>query len=133
MPIAVVDSEINVLRRQAAQRFGGNEKQALELPREIFEEQAQHRVIVGLLLGEVINKNSFTADDVRVHSLIEEMASAYEDPTEIIEYYSKNKELMDSVRHLALEEQGIEILLEKAEVTDKETQFQELMHQDQMS
>ncbi|QLK88308.1 trigger factor [Arsenophonus endosymbiont of Aphis craccivora] len=132
VPIAVVDSEINVLRRQAAQRFGGNEKQALELPREIFEEQAKHRVIVGLLLGEVINKNSLTADDVRVKSLIEEMASAYEDPTEVIEYYSKNKELMDSVRNLALEEQAIEILLEKAEVTDKETQFQELMNQAQM-
>ncbi|MFS1562713.1 MAG: trigger factor [Candidatus Arsenophonus phytopathogenicus] len=132
VPIAVVDSEINVLRRQAAQRFGGNEKQALVLPREIFEEQAKHRVIVGLLLGEVINKNSLTADDVRVKSLIEEMASAYEDPSEVIEYYSKNKELMDSVRNLALEEQAIEILLEKAEVTDKETQFQELMNQAQI-
>lgn len=76
VPTAVVDSEINVLRRQAAQRFGGNEKQALELPREIFEEQAKHRVIVGLLLGEVINKNSLTADDARVKSLIEDMASA---------------------------------------------------------
>ncbi|MCE1635732.1 trigger factor, partial [Enterobacter hormaechei] len=51
VPAAVVDGEIDVLRRQAAQRFGGNEKQALELPRELFEEQAKRRVVVGLLLG----------------------------------------------------------------------------------
>ncbi|MFP1496488.1 hypothetical protein ACLB1Q_13655 [Escherichia coli] len=35
---------------RARQRFGGNEKQALELPRELFEEQAKRRVVVGLLL-----------------------------------------------------------------------------------
>lgn len=132
VPTTVVDSEINILRRQAKQHFGGNEKQALELPREIFEEQAKHRVIVGLLLGEVINKNSLTADDTRVKSLIEEMASVYEDPSEVIEHYSKNKKLMNSVRDLVLEEQAIEILLEKAKVTDKEIQFQELMNQAQM-
>ena len=34
-----------------------NEKQALELPRELFEEQAKRRVVVGLLLGEVIRTN----------------------------------------------------------------------------
>jgi trigger factor len=46
VPAALIDSEIDVLRRQAAQRFGGNEKQALELPRELFEEQAKRRVLL---------------------------------------------------------------------------------------
>ncbi|XPE56244.1 hypothetical protein ACNKHW_02495 [Shigella flexneri] len=54
VPKAAVDSEIEELRRQAAQRFGGSEKQAMELPRELFEGQAKRRVMVGLLLGEVI-------------------------------------------------------------------------------
>lgn len=91
VPAALIDSEIDVLRRQAAQRFGGNEKQALELPRELFEEQAKRRVVVGLLLGEVIRTNELKADEERVKGLIEEMASAYEDPKEVIEFYSKNK------------------------------------------
>ncbi|MBN0364974.1 trigger factor, partial [Pseudomonas aeruginosa] len=101
-----IDSEIDVLRRQAAQRFGGNEKQALELPRELFEEQAKRRVVVGLLLGEVIRTNELKADEERVKALIEEMASAYEDPSEVVEFYSKNKELMDNMRNVALEEQA---------------------------
>ncbi|QHM76360.1 Trigger factor [Mixta theicola] len=133
VPSALVDGEIDVLRRQAAQRFGGNEKQALELPRELFEEQAKRRVMVGLLLGEVIRTNELKADEDRVKALIEEMASAYEDPQEVIEFYSKNNELMNNMRNVALEEQAVEAVLEKAKVTEKATKFQELMNQTTMA
>ena len=129
VPAALVDSEIDVLRRQAAQRFGGNEQQALELPRELFEEQAKRRVVVGLLLGEVIRTHELKADEARVSTMIEEMASAYEDPQEVIEFYSKNNELMNNMRNVALEEQAVEAVLAKAKVTEKETNFQELMNQ----
>ncbi|AIN17544.1 MULTISPECIES: trigger factor [Yersinia] len=129
VPAALVESEIDVLRRQAAQRFGGNEKQAAELPRELFEEQAKRRVVVGLLLGEVISQHELKADEDRVKALIEEMASAYEDPQEVVEFYSKNKELMNNMRNVALEEQAVETLLAKAKVTEKPTTFSELMNQ----
>ncbi|MHA6310432.1 trigger factor [Pantoea sp. S-LA4] len=129
VPAALIDSEIDVLRRQAAQRFGGNEQQALELPRELFEEQAKRRVVVGLLLGEVIRTHELKADEDRVKALIEEMASAYEDPQEVIEFYSKNNELMNNMRNVALEEQAVEAVLAKAKVTEKETNFQDLMNQ----
>ncbi|GAA3614689.1 MAG: trigger factor [Gibbsiella quercinecans] len=131
VPAALVDGEIDVLRRQAAQRFGGNEQQALELPRELFEEQAKRRVVVGLLLSEVISSHELKADEDRVKALIEEMASAYEDPSEVIEFYSKNKELMNNMRNVALEEQAVEALLAKAKVTEKATTFSELMNQTQ--
>ena len=133
VPAALIDGEIDVLRRQAAQRFGGNEKQALELPRELFEEQAKRRVVVGLLLGEVISTNDLKADEDRVKTLIEEMASAYEDPSEVIKFYSKNKELMNNMRNVALEEQAVEALLAKAKVTEKATTFSELMNQTQQA
>ena len=129
VPKAAVDSEIEELRRQAAQRFGGSEKQAMELPRELFEGQAKRRVMVGLLLGEVISSNELKAEDDRVNALIEEMASAYEDPAEVVEYYNKNKQMMDGIRNLALEEQAVETVLAKAKVTDKETGFTDLMNQ----
>ncbi|MFJ3353978.1 trigger factor [Serratia liquefaciens] len=133
VPAALIDGEVDVLRRQAAQRFGGNEKQALELPRELFEEQAKRRVVVGLLLGEVISTNDLKADEDRVKTLIEEMASAYEDPSEVVEFYSKNKELMNNMRNVALEEQAVEALLAKAKVTEKATTFSELMNQSQQA
>ena len=129
VPAALIDGEVDVLRRQAAQRFGGNEQQALELPRELFEEQAKRRVVVGLLLGEVIRTHELKADEARVSTMIEEMASAYEDPQEVIEFYSKNNELMNNMRNVALEEQAVEAVLAKAKVTEKETNFQDLMNQ----
>ena len=84
VPKALVASEVNVLRQQAMQRFGGqmDPKNMPELPAELFEEQAIRRVKVGLLLGEVIRSNELKVDEARVNAIIENAASAYEDPAE---------------------------------------------------
>ncbi|MGF1691913.1 trigger factor [Photobacterium kagoshimensis] len=129
VPAALIDQEINVLRQQAAQRFGGDAKNMPELPRELFEEQAKRRVVVGLLLGAVIKSEELKADDERVKALINEMASAYEDPTEVVAYYEQNEQMMNNMRNVALEEQAIDALIAKAQVTEKEVGFNELMNQ----
>ncbi len=78
VPASAVEQEIEVLRGQAAQRFGGNKEQAAQLPRELFEEQAKRRVQVGLLLAEVIASHELKVDEARAKTMIEEIASAYE-------------------------------------------------------
>lgn len=130
LPKALIDGEVDVLRRQAMQRFGGqmDPAQMPELPAELFTEQAERRVKIGLLLGEVIKGNELKAEDDRVNALIASMASAYEDPKEVVEYYNSNNELMQSMRNLALEEQAIEAVLESAKVTDKEVAFEDFMN-----
>ncbi|MDO6707137.1 trigger factor [Photobacterium sp. 1_MG-2023] len=131
VPAALIDQEVNTLRQQAVQRFGGDANNAPELPRELFEEQAKRRVVVGLLLGEVIKAEELKADDERVKALITEMASAYEDPSEVVAYYEKNEQLMNNMRNVALEEQAIDALLAKAQISEKEISFNELMNQQQ--
>lgn len=128
VPLAAVEQEIEVLRGQAAQRFGGNKEQAAQLPRELFEEQAKRRVQVGLLLSEVISSNELKADEERVKTMIEEIASAYEQPAEVVEYYSKNKELMSNIRNVVLEEQAVDTVLAKAQVTEKASTFDDIMN-----
>ncbi|MEK6213759.1 MAG: trigger factor, partial [Vibrio fluvialis] len=128
VPSALIDQEINVLRQQAAQRFGGNMEAASQLPRELFEEQAKRRVVVGLLLGEVIKAEELKADEEKVKALIEEMATAYEDPTEVIAYYEQNEQMMNNMRNVALEEQAIDAIIAKAQVTEKAISFNELMN-----
>jgi trigger factor len=130
VPQALIDSEIEVLRRQALQRFGNNldPKQLPELPASLFTEQAKDRVKVGLLLGEVIKTNSLQVEDARVQSLIETVASAYEDPQEVIQYYNSNKELLQGMRNVALEEQAIDLVLTKAKVTEEKAKFDEIMN-----
>ncbi|MDD9195631.1 trigger factor [Aliivibrio sp. S3MY1] len=129
VPSALIDQEVDVLRQQAVQRFGGNADTAPELPRELFEEQAKRRVVVGLLLGEVIKTEELKADDEKVKALINEMASAYEDPTEVVAYYEGNEQMMNNMRNVALEEQAIDAILAKAQVSEKEVGFNELMNQ----
>ncbi|PTO93441.1 trigger factor [Vibrio sp. 10N.286.48.B8] len=129
VPSALIDQEIGVLRQQAAQRFGGNTEAADQLPRELFEEQAKRRVVVGLLLGEVIKTEELKADDEKVKAIIEEMATAYEDPTEVIAYYEQSEQMMNNMRNVALEEQAIDAIIAKAQVSDKEVSFNELMNQ----
>ncbi|OGO83533.1 MAG: trigger factor [Chromatiales bacterium RIFOXYA1_FULL_46_5] len=130
VPQALIDSEIDVLRRQALQRFGNNldPKQLPELPAALFTEQAKDRVKVGLLLGEVIKTNSLQVEDARVQSLIETVASAYEDPQEVVQYYNSNKELLQGMRNVALEEQAIDLVLTKAKVTEEKAKFDEIMN-----
>lgn len=128
LPKALIDGEVNVLRQQAMQRFGGQTAHMPELPAELFTEQATRRVKVGLLLGEVIKTNELKAEDERVQALIASMASAYEDPSEVVAYYNSNKELMQNMRNVALEEQAVEALLKSAKVTEKAVAFEEFMN-----
>lgn len=128
VPSALKEQEVNTLRQQALQRFGDNAKNMPELPAELFEEQAKERAQIGILLGEVIRTNELKVDDGKVKELIETTASAYEDPQEVIEYYNTNEQLMQQVRNMALEEQAIELILEKAQVTEKEMTFDEVMN-----
>ena len=56
------------------------------------------------------------------------MASAYEDPSEVVAYYNGNEELMQNMRNVALEEQAVEELLKTATLTEKEVNFEEFMN-----
>lgn len=127
VPSSAVE-EINVLRNQAAQRFGGNTQQAAQLPRELFEAEATRRVQVGLLFSEVIKSNELKADEERAKAMIADIASAYEQPAEVVEYYSKNEELMNNIRNVVLEEQAVDAVLAKAQVTEKVSSFDEIMN-----
>ena len=130
LPSALVAQEVDVLRQQAMQRFQGqmDPKNLPELPSEMFKEQAERRVKIGLLLGEVIKVNELKVDNAKVDELIATAASAYEDPQEVIEYYANNKELMQQMQNVALEEQAVELLVEKAKVKNKKASFKDIMN-----
>ncbi|NUF28103.1 trigger factor [Gilliamella bombicola] len=129
IPVALIDREVDVLRKQALSRFGGNVKPGMELPKELFEAEARKRVATGLLFSEIIESNKLTADEARVQALIDEIATAYEDPKEVLEYYRKDKKAMENIRAVALEDQVVDLLLASAKVTEKNYSFSELMNQ----
>ncbi|WP_111976619.1 trigger factor [Algibacillus agarilyticus] len=128
IPKALIDQEVDSLRQQAVQRFGGNTENVPELPASLFEENAIKRVKTGLVLSEVIKANEIKADDDKVKSLIEDMASAYEDPSEVVNYYMSNEEMLNNMRNVAVEEQSVEFVLSQAKVTEVTKTFDEIMN-----
>ncbi|MBU1465260.1 MAG: trigger factor [Gammaproteobacteria bacterium] len=118
VPSALVDQEVDALRKQAAQQFGGQGFDASQLPAELFQEEAKKRAKLGLLISEVIKKDDMKVDNDRVRSFLEDMAQAYQEPQQVIDFYLKNKEQLAQVQSAVLEEQVVDKLLESAQVTE---------------
>ena len=79
-------------------------------------------------MAEIIKQEKLEVEESRVDTIIESTASAYEDPSEVIEYYKNNQELLNQVRNLAQEEQAIEAILAKAKVNEVKKSFDEVMN-----
>ena len=130
VPKALIANEIQVLRNQMLQRFGGQQQNfdvKSLLPDTMFQEEASRRVTLGLIVGEIVKSSKLKPDAKRVKSMIEEIASTYQEPKEVIEYYSSNQELMAGVESAVLEDQVVDFILSQAKVSEVETNYDEII------
>lgn len=128
VPHAAVHSEIHTLKNQAVERFGGSAKMdPNQLPDQLFQEQAMRRVKLGLLLAESVKRFEVKADADRVRGYIDEMASAYDDPEQVVNFYYSNTENLRQIEALAIEEQVADILLGTATVNAVEMSYADVM------
>jgi trigger factor len=127
LPKALVDQEVSTMRGQMLQQFGGAGNQDLDLqtllPDTMFSENAERRVKLGLVLAEFIARHELKADGEKVREAIEEMASTYETPQEVIDYYYSNQEQLSAVESKVLEDQVVEKLLESAKIAEKDCTY----------
>ncbi len=124
VPSALIANEVDRLRVQAVQQFGGNVEPS-QLPAELFTDQAQRRVALGLIVAQMVKQFDIKADDARVRSTIEEMAAAYQEPEQVIEWYYNNEQQLEDVRAVVLEEQVVDTVLAQAKVTDVTVAYEE--------
>ena len=129
IPKSLVDQEVSALRNQMFQQYGGMQNQDLDLesllPDSMFTENAERRVKLGLVLAEYIEKHELKADGAKVREVIEDMASTYQDPQEVIDYYYSNQQQLSAVESKVLEDQVVEKLLESANIVEKECGYQD--------
>jgi len=129
IPQSLIAQEVDVLRNQMFQQFGGAGGQDMDLksllPDDMFTENAEKRVKLGLVLSELIGKFELKADGDKVRETIEEMASTYQEPEEVINYYYSNQEQLSSIESRVLEDQVVEKLLESAKIAEKECSYQD--------
>ncbi|MET1254706.1 trigger factor [Aliikangiella maris] len=133
VPRAMIDQEIDVLKRQALQQFGGQMANLPDLPSELFEDKAVKRVKLGLIVGEIIKQNKITTDKDAVRAKLEELASVYEQPEEVINYYLSDENRLNEVEQLVLEDNVIAFIQEKAKVTEKSKTFNQVMNPEKES
>lgn len=134
IPKTLVISEIDALRKQNAQQYGQlSEKLDLStiFPDSMFEEQAKRRTHLGLLVASVVSTQELKADKDRVKAMIESLASTYEDPQSVVNYYFSNEQLLNGVEAAVLEEQVVEKLLESAKVIEKTVSYKDLIGKQQ--
>ena len=126
LPQALIDQEVNRMRQEAVQQFGGGAQfDPSMLPAEMFSEQAQKRVKLGLIVSAIVDKNSLEANADKVRETIEEMASTYQEPEEVINYYYSNEQQLSQIQNMVLEGQIVDFVLESAKVTDKTVSYDE--------
>lgn len=133
VPKAMVAEETQRQReamlQQFAQQFGGQLPNFNNdmLPDELFREQAERSVKLGILVSKVIQDANLTVDAARVTAFIEEMAQSYEDPSEVIEYFSTDDKQRAQIEAVVLEDQVVDLILAGATVTNKPVTYQELL------
>ena len=128
VPTSAITAEVQTLKKQAAERFGGGQQfDVNQLPDELFTEQAERRVRLGVLLGATVKALELKPEDARIKSLIDEMASAYDDPDEVVNFYYSNEDNLRQIGALAVEEQVAEKLLEKASLKPIDMSYSDVM------
>lgn len=130
LPQALIKQDIRAQKGQMVQQFGGA-AESLDidslLPDDMFKDQAERRVRLGLVLNEYISKEAITADPDKVKEAVETLASTYEDPQEVLNYYYSNQQQLQEIQSMVLEDTVVEKLMAQATVTEKPSSYTEVM------
>ena len=109
------------------QRNGEGEDLSKEEEKE-FKEIAERRVRLGLVLAEVGNAQKVTVSDPELQQAVIREAQRYPgQEKEVFDYYSKNREAVESLRAPLFEDKVVDYILELADVSEKEVKADELM------
>lgn len=130
LPKTLIDQEIEALNKQYTENAKRQNQgvRDLDLPSDIFEEQAKRRVALGLILSEIVQKNAIKVDGDRVRSTIEDMAISYDHPEEVVNWYYTDESRLQEIEQMVLENQVVDWVLEQIKVTDESAGFDEIMN-----
>ena len=70
-------------------------------------------------------------DQARVEAYINEMASSYEDPNEVIEFFNNDKQQRAQIESVILEDQVVDHILASAKVTETAVSYEDLLKEQQ--
>jgi trigger factor len=130
VPKALLEQEAERLAEMTRQdmRQRGIDVKDMPFPADLFNEQADRRVRLGLILSELVKSNSLQATGEQVKVWVDDFAKAYEDPQQVVKYYFSDRNRLADVEAMVIEENVVNHVLSKAKVTEKTVAFDELMN-----
>ena len=132
LPKASVQAELDRMiegARADLKNRGIKDADKAPIPDDIFRPQAEKRVRMGLVVAELVRSHELhaTAEQIKAH--IEELASSYEKPADVVKWYYSDMSRLGEVEAIVIENNVTDFILAKAKVTDKAVSFDELMGQ----
>jgi trigger factor len=129
LPKALVEADsqrlVELAKADLAAR--GMDGGGLQLTPESFAPQAQRRVRLGLLIGELVRTRGLAPRQDQIRRRLEEMAQSYEKPAEVIQWYLGNRQRLAEVETMVMEDNVVDWVLQQAKVAEKPVAFDELM------
>jgi trigger factor len=105
----------------------GMKMEQLPIGPEMFEQQAQRRVSLGLIIAELVQAHGLAAKPEQVRALVAEQAESYEQPDEVVKWVYSQPQRLSEMESLALEDNVVAWVLAQAKVEDKSVNFDEFM------
>jgi trigger factor len=130
VPIALVKGEVDRMTEGARadlKKRGVKDADTAPIPADVFQSQAERRVRLGLVVGELVRSNNLQAKPDQLQAHIEEMSQSYEKPAEVMRWYLSDRQRMAEVEGVVVENNVAEFVLGKAKVNHKVVPFDELM------
>ena len=121
IPGPMVSREIQTLKDQMMGQFQqppGGKQNDFNLPDELFKDQAEKRVKLGLVVNEIISKFEIEVDQEKLDQHLNDLASSYAEPEQVIGWYRGNPEQMQNLEMGVLEDQVVDHIISKAVVEE---------------
>ena len=132
LPNSVVQAEIDRLvegARADLKQRGIKDADKAPIPEDLFREQAERRVRLGLVVAELVRAHELQAKAEQIEAHLQDMAASYEKPADVVRWYKGDNRRMAEVEAIVIENNVAEFVLAKAKVTEKSVSFEELMGQ----
>ena len=125
VPRALIDQQVQQLQVDTARRLRLTDLNRLPA-REAFVEPARRRVALDLLIAHIVQTQGMQVDRERVQARVAALVEGYPNPEEARRAYLQNRDAMRQLESVALEDQVVDWLLERARITDRPATFKEL-------
>ncbi len=128
-PKVLVQQEMERLMQDARSDLEARGMKAADiaLPQDLFQEQAQRRVNLGLILAELVKVHNLQASPEQVRGVVEDLAQSYENPGEVVKWHYSSRDRLNEIESAVLEDNVVAWVLEKVTAVDKAVTFDELM------